>query len=125
MRKTDDPATPSPMMCYNQRRSRNTSSRKWIEYGLVFMVHQIQAMSSDDGSFNSFTPTTVEKTEHLIVAVPNKHCLLDPVPTALIKNCATLMAPFLSLLFKKSQSGGYIPASQKVAIVKSLLKKED
>ena len=72
-----------------------------MEYGKVFMVRQIQTMLSDGDSLNSFTPTTVEETERLIVTV-DKHCLLDPVPTALIKNCATLLAPFLLQLFNRS-----------------------
>ena len=112
-----------PKMYCKQRRSRSTSSIKWIEYGKVVMVRHIQAVLSDGGSFNSFTPTTVEETERLIASAPNKHCLLEPVPTALIKICATLLEPILSQLFNRPLSEGYIPTSQKVAVVKSLLKK--
>ena len=111
-----------PMMYCKQRRSGRTSSRKWIEYGKVFRVHQIQTMPSDGGSFNSFTPVTVEENERIIAAEPNEHCLLNSIPTALIKNCAALLALFLSQMFNRFLSEGYISASQKVAVVKPLLK---
>ena len=82
MRKTDDPATPSPDVIL---RSRSTSSRKWMEY----IRQAIQGTPDPDyvpnggGNFNSVTPTTVEETEHLIASAPYKHCLLDTVPTTL------------------------------------------
>ena len=61
--------------------------------------------------------------EDLITASPNNYCLLDPVPTSLVKNCASLLAPYMSHLFNRSLAGGYISASQKVAVVKPHLKK--
>ena len=112
MRKTDDPATQSP----NDVLQAEAFSKYFIEkvdgirQGIQGVPEPDYALS-DGGSFNPFTPTTVEETEHLIAAAPNKHCLLDPVPTALIKNCATLLAPFLSELFNRSLLKGYIPAS--------------
>ena len=59
----------------------------------------------------------------LITAAPNNYCLLVPVPTSLVKNCASLLAPYVSQLFNRSLAKGYIPASQKVAVVKPHLKK--
>ena len=67
----------------------------------------------------------MKETNHLTAGAPNKHCLLDPIPTALIKNCSTLLGLFLSHRFKRSLSEVYIPAMQKVAVVKPLLKKLD
>ena len=41
--------------------------------------------SNPGASFSMFQPTTAKQLEDLIAAAPNKHCLLDPAPTSLIK----------------------------------------
>ena len=74
-------------------------------------------------SFNAFKHIAIKKVEDLIIASPNNYCLLDPVPISLIKNCASLLAPYVSQLFNRSLTEGYIPASQKIAVVKPHLKK--
>ena len=58
----------------------------------------------------------------MITAAPNNYCLLVSVSTSLVKNCASLLA-YVSHLFNRSLAEGYIPASQKIAVVKSHLKK--
>ena len=68
-------------------------------------------------------PTTSKQLEDLIAAAPNKHSLLDPAPTSLIKNCALLLLPFLSVLFNRSLEVSYLLISQKVAIIIPLIKK--
>ena len=105
MGKTDDPATPSP----NDVLQTEAFSKYCIEK--VDAIRQgihgspdPYYVPSDGSSFNSFIHTTVEEAERLIAAAPNKHCLLDSVPTALIKNCATLLAPLLSQLFNSPSS---------------------
>ena len=59
----------------------------------------------------------------MIADAPNKHCVLDPAPTSLVKNCLSLLAPFLSKPFNHSLSESYVPMSQKAAIITLLLKK--
>ena len=44
-------------------------------------------------SFNAFQHITIKEVEDLIMAAPNNYCLRDPVPTSLVKNCASLLAP--------------------------------
>ena len=44
-------------------------------------------------SCSAFKQTTTKEAEDLITAAPNKHSILDPVPTSLVKNCASLLAP--------------------------------
>jgi hypothetical protein len=71
--------------------------------------------------FNLLTPADVVK---LISAAPNKHCALDPAPTWLIKKCSLHVAPFITMMCNKSLQDGYLPVSQKTAIVTPLLKKD-
>ena len=63
--------------------------------------------------------STTKEFQDIIAAAPNKHCLLDPVPTSLVKNCALLLALYLSLVFNRSLGDGYISGLQKNAIVKN------
>ena len=51
-------------------------------------------------SFSMFQPITATQLEDLIAAASNKHCLLDPAPTSLIKNCASLLS-YLPVLFNR------------------------
>ena len=71
----------------------------------------------------TFRPNTTEQLTKIIADAPNKHCSLDPAPTSLVKNCSSLLAPFLSKLFNRSLSESYVPTSQKAAIITPLLKK--
>ena len=74
-------------------------------------------------TMDTFLPITTEQFTKMIAEAPNKHCVLDPVPTSLVKNCSSLLALFLSKHFNRSLSESYVPTSQKAAIITPLLKK--
>jgi len=78
---------------------------------------------STDQTFDQFAKTTPELLIKLIAAASNKYCSLDPLPTTIVKNCKDLLAPFLSDLFNRSLSAGYVPSSQKTAYITPHLKK--
>ena len=59
----------------------------------------------------------------IIADAPNKHCILDHAPTSLMKNCSSLLAPFLPKLFNRSLFESYVETPQKAAIITPLLKK--
>ena len=61
----------------------------------------------------------------LISRSPNKSCLLDPVPTWIVKEFSSLLAPFITRLFNASLDSGSYPQNFKHAIVLPLLKKEN
>ena len=63
-------------------------------------------------TMDTFRPTTTEELMKMIADAPNKHCVLNPAPTSLVKNCSSLPAPFLSKLFNRSLSECYVPTSQ-------------
>ena len=48
---------------------------------------------------------------------------LDPVPTWVIQKFPVELSPFIAALFNASMSGGYIPASQKIASITPIPKK--
>ena len=52
-----------------------------------------------------------------------KHCLIDPLPTWLLKNNVDLLAPFLRQLFNWSPEHGAVPSSMKAAYITPIVKK--
>jgi hypothetical protein len=55
----------------------------------------------------------------LIATVPCKQRPLSPAPTWLLNECLDLLAPFITHTVNKSLRDGYVPPSQKVAIITS------
>ena len=72
--------------------------------------------------FDTFQPLT-EQVLILIKRAPDKTSDLDPVPTWLVQEFAPIVAPFFAHVFNVSLEKGYLPASQKKAIVYPGLKK--
>jgi len=72
---------------------------------------------------DTFTPVTVEEIIRLLARLPAKHCVLDPVPTWLVKRAADVLAPILTVMCNASLQSGYLPRIQKHAIVSPRLKK--
>ena len=64
-----------------------------------------------------FQSVTEKNIEYLIMAAPNKCCALDPAPIWLVKRCSGCIAPFITMMCKRSILGGNLPISQKTAIV--------
>lgn len=77
-----------------------------------------------DKQFQNFAPTSCVEISRLIASASNKCCSLDPVPTAVIKNCSDLLSPYIEVLFNRSLSESYLPADQKLAYVTPHLKKK-
>lgn len=70
-----------------------------------------------------FEPTTEEEIKKLIRASPCKSCDLDPLPTWLVKECATELAPKIASIVNNSLASSNVPSSLKCAHVRPLLKK--
>ena len=54
---------------------------------------------------------------------PIKSCTLDPVPTFLVRELIDLLLPYIANMVNASLADGFLPDSQKHAIVSPLLKK--
>ena len=72
-------------------------------------------------SFQCITPMEVIK---MIKSANNKYCLLDPIPTAIVKNCTDLLASYIAEMFNRSLAEGYLPQAQKMAHIVPHLKKK-
>ena len=59
----------------------------------------------------------------MIKAAPSQQCLLDPLPTWLLKDCASLLAPYITVIINASLTVGSFTTPWKHAIVSPLLKK--
>ena len=63
-----------------------------------------------------------EQVASLVASSPTKSCLLDPLPTWLLKQCPAAVQAIRCVINSYLQSGT-VPPSQKTALVKPLLKK--
>ena len=52
----------------------------------------------------------------LILGVPTKSCLLDPVPTTIVKECLEELLPALTKIINGSLSSGVFPDEWKDAL---------
>ena len=73
--------------------------------------------------FNAFEPTHEQELKKIILSSNSKSCVLDPIPTSLIKQCIDAIVPILVQIINRSFSSKRFPDSLKLAIVIPLLKK--
>ena len=76
-------------------------------------------------SFRVFRPITPADVVKLVLSLPNKQCLSDPLPTWLLKANVDILSPFLCQLFNRCLEHGIVPSSFKSGYVTPLLKKAD
>ncbi|XP_071818929.1 uncharacterized protein [Apostichopus japonicus] len=74
-------------------------------------------------SFHSFSVLSEEDVRALLCQSPRKHCVNDPIPTWLLKECAEVILPFLTMVINMSLQHGYFPPVWKNAVVTPILKK--
>ena len=73
--------------------------------------------------FSAFQPLSLEQTKTLIRSSASKSCILDPLPTFLVKSCVEELGPVIMDIVNRSLTTGYMPELFKSAIVTPLLKK--
>ena len=71
------------------------------------------------------TTSTVLKVCRLIQLAPNKHCVLDPVPTWIVKKHTDELVSFITILCNASLRIGEFLPSQKCVYVTTILKKSN
>ena len=81
--------------------------------------------SHTDNSFGGFRPILEMELRQIIGSSNKKSCKLDPLPPFVMVNILDDLAPFLVYVFNRSLTEGYLPASQKRAIVFPTLKKQN
>src|SRR6218665_1484132 len=68
-------------------------------------------------------PASEAEVSLLLNSLPNKQCELDPIPTSLLKDCASVLVPVITKIINFSLSSGNFPLVFKHSLVTTLLKK--
>ena len=99
----------------------NNKIRKIRE--ILPLVSPSDYLQSTHFCFESFEPVTCEYVIKLIKTSPSKSCVLDPIPTVLLKQCTDVIAPTIAHITNVSLMSGEFPKTCKSAIVRPLMKK--
>jgi hypothetical protein len=70
-----------------------------------------------------FHPADISEITKLVLQSPTKQCELDPIPTSILKQSISVLAPTITNIINLSLSSGIFPPSFKQSIVSPLLKK--
>ncbi len=74
-------------------------------------------------SFSSFAPVNVSQVSGLVLKAKASTCLLDPMPTSLVKACLPALCPFITDIINSSLASGVVPPCFKTASISPILKK--
>ena len=73
--------------------------------------------------FDHFESVDVGLITSILMTSPAKQCSLDPLPTWLVKDCVSVLAPCITSVINASLRTCYFPLAWRKAIVSQLLKK--
>ena len=82
-----------------------------------------QAFVAATCHWDAFTLATESDILQIISKAPSPTCLLDPMPTSMIKQLLDPLLPTITLIVNTFLSSGVVPDSFKSAVITSLLKK--
>ena len=80
-------------------------------------------ISANTPCLMNFSPTTEDEVKKIILDTKTTQCLLDPIPTKLLKECIHALLPMITKIVNLSLSQGIMPPCLKKAVVVPLLKK--
>ncbi|CAM4683625.1 unnamed protein product [Leuciscus chuanchicus] len=121
------PLTPSTKLCC-----------EFLEFfhskiGLIYKHIQTNQTTQDDvlpspcttlnRSFSAFSPVDEQDVFDLVSKSRPTTCLLDPMPTPLVKVCLSALCPLLVQIINSSLALGSVPLSLKTAAITPVLKK--
>ena len=76
-----------------------------------------------DIHLTKFNHIQVEDRTKMINTAPSKHCIVDPIPTQLLKHHVIAIAPAITGIYNSSVDQGTVLDNLKEALLKPLLKK--
>ena len=79
--------------------------------------------SVTDASLLTLLPCSEDEVRQLIMQSPTKSCMLDPIPTFLLKELVDALLPYMTAMVITSLREGRLPPLQKHAVVTPLQKK--
>ena len=74
---------------------------------------------------SAFSPATSEEIKGIIIASSNSSCILDSIPTTLLKSCIDVLVDPIRDLINLSLIEGVFPDSLKHALLRPILKKSN
>src|ERR1700733_5174853 len=80
---------------------------------------------ASQSSLTILSPASESEVSLLLNALPNKQCELDPIPTSLLKDCASALVPIITKIINLSLFTGNFPLNFKHSHVTPLLKKSN
>lgn len=66
--------------------------------------------------FERFSKLTEDNVQHIIMSSSNATCVLDPIPTWLLKSCSDILMPVITQMLNLSLLEGHVPISWKNAV---------
>ena len=75
-------------------------------------------------SFTAFHRVDMDYIRKLVLRAPTKSCVLDPVPTNIMKDCLDELLPLLLTMINLSLESGFFPDIWKDSAVTPLLKNQ-
>jgi hypothetical protein len=95
-----------------------------IRVKFSFTSDSYQYPDKPPSPLDCFEPVTLSEIKSIVFSSPNKQCLLDIIPTSLLKECFDILGPTITSLVNLSLSSGTFPTSFAHALVQPLLKKQ-
>ncbi len=86
-------------------------------------VEQSETVHDSSDTLCSFEPVTEEDVLKIITSSASKSCILDPIPTYLLKECIDVLLPTITHIINLSLQSAAVPGCFKTAAVTPLLKK--
>uniref|UniRef100_A0A3Q2ZSJ5 Reverse transcriptase domain-containing protein n=3 Tax=Kryptolebias marmoratus TaxID=37003 RepID=A0A3Q2ZSJ5_KRYMA len=74
-------------------------------------------------TFSAFSVVTQSDVEKIVKSMKTSTCVLDPLPTALLKSNITAICPLITTIINQSLRASQVPPSLKTAVIHPYLKK--
>jgi hypothetical protein len=87
-------------------------------------LHQANRIQNITQTLSDFRRLSMVEVKKLVLSMPTKHCILDPMPTWLAKECLDEILPILTEIINVSLEIGEMPSDLKHAVIKPHLKKQ-
>src|SRR6218665_1310496 len=87
------------------------------------MTNSWSIVPPSQSSLQILYPASEAEVSLLLNSLPNKQCELDPIPTSLLKDCASVLLPVITKIINLSLFTGNFPVAFKHSLVTPLLKK--
>ena len=97
--------------------------KKALIYSADCVTDEVLTMSST--KFSTFTEMKLDDIRELTATLFSKSCVLDPLPSSIIKQCIDLLLPTIANIINLSLRDGCMPTCLKSAVLSPLLKKPD